>query len=80
MKEYDNLAGLLRLPGVRLLRAKLYHNSGITLEVLAEKSTEDIRNIVSEYIKRENREEIIPQPKEVNCHREVSKMILHANK
>ena len=78
-KEYDSLAGLLRLPGVRLLRAELYYNSGVTLNVLAEKSTEDIRNMVNDYIKRENRKEIPPQPKEVNCHREVAKMILHAS-
>lgn len=78
-KEYDDLAGLLRLPGVRLLRAKLYYNSGISLEVLAEKTTEEIRSMVGDYIKRENREEIIPQPKEVNCHREVARMILHTS-
>lgn len=78
-KEYDDLAGLLRLPGVRILRAKLYLSSGITLKVLAKESTEDIRNMISNYIKRENRKEIIPMPKEVNCHREVAKMILHAN-
>jgi len=77
-KEYEPLSNLLRLPGVRLLRAELYFNSGVTLEVLAEKSTEDIRNMVCDYIQRENRSEITPQPKEVNCHREVAKMILHA--
>lgn len=76
-KEYDNLADLLRLSGVRLLRANLYLNSGVTLEVLAEKSTEDIRNMVSNHIKHNNLTEIVPQPKEVNCHREVAKMILH---
>ena len=80
MKEYDDLAGLLRLPGVRILRAKLYYNSGITLEVLAKKSTEDIRTMVQDYIQCNNREEIVPQIKEVNCHREVAKMILHASK
>ena len=79
MKEYDDLANLLRLPGVRLLRAKLYYNSGVTLEVLSKKSTDDIRNMVSDYIKRENRKEIIPQPKEINCHIEVAKMILHTD-
>ena len=79
IKGYDALAGLLRLPGVRILRAELYLNSGVTLEVLAEKSTEDIRDKVSDYIQRENRSEIIPQPKEVNCHREVAKMILHTD-
>ena len=78
-KEYDGLAGLLRLPGIRVLRALLYYNSGVTLKMLATKSTEDIRSMVSDYIERENRQEIIPQPKEVNCHREVAKMILHAS-
>ena len=76
-KEYDDLAGLLRLPGVRLLRAELYFNSGVTLAALAEKSTESIRDMVRDYIQRENRSEIVPQPKEVNCHRAVAKMILH---
>ena len=78
-KEYDSLADLLRLPGVRALRAKLYYNSGVTLKILAEKSTEDIRAMVCNYIQRNRREEIIPQPKEINCHREVAKMILHAS-
>ena len=76
-KEYDDLSGLLRLPGVRLLRSKLYYYSGVTLAVLAEKSTEDICDMVRDYIRRENRTEIVPKPKEVNCHREVAKMILH---
>lgn len=78
-KEYDTLAGLLRLPGVRILRAELYLNSGVTLEVLAEKSTDDVRNMVHDYIQSENRLEIVPQPKEVNCHREVAIMILHTD-
>lgn len=79
-KEQDVLAGLLRLPGVRLLRAELYWKSGVTLEVLAEKSTEEIRSMVRDYIQRENRVQIAPQPKEVNCHRAVAKMILHTDK
>jgi len=78
-KEYDVLSDLMRLPGVRVLRAELYFNSGVTLETLSEKSTTDIRDMVSEYIHRENRSEIIPQPKEVNCHREVARMILHTD-
>lgn len=79
-KEYDSLSELLRLPGVRLLRAKLYYNSGVTLKVLSKESTENIRAMIYDYIQRNNRTEIVPQPKEVNCHREVAKMILHANK
>ena len=78
-EKYDALAALLRLPGVKLLRAELYFNSGVTLEVLAEKSTEDIRNMVGDYIRREKRPEIIPKPKEVNCHRAAAKMILRTD-
>ena len=79
-KKYNDLSNLLRLTGVRLLRAELYLNSGVMLEVLAEKSTEDIRNMIINYIQREKRLEIVPKQKEVNCHKEVAKMILHTKK
>ena len=78
MPEYDaDIEGLLRLPGVRMLRANLYCHSGVTLKVLAEKSTEEIQEQVRSYIEREHRSEIVPLTKEVNCHREVAKMLLH---
>jgi len=70
---------LLRLPGVRLLRAELFFYSGVTIETLAEKTTDEIRNMIRDYIQRENRTEIVPQPKEVNCHRAVAKMLLRTN-
>lgn len=76
-EKYAALADLLRLPGVRLLRAELYYNSGVTLDVLAEKPTDAIQSMVREYVEREGRLESVPFPKEVNCHREVAKMILH---
>lgn len=75
---YEPLAGLLRLPGVRLLRAELYFHSGVTLQTLAEQSTEAVQAMVRDYVEREHRSEIVPLTKEVNCHREVAKMILHA--
>ena len=75
--EYSALAELMRLPGVRILRAELYCHSGVTLEVLAEKSTDEIRKKVSEYVTRENRNETVPFVKEVNCHRATAEMILH---
>ncbi len=76
--RYDALADLLRLPGVRSLRAELYFHSGVTLRTLAEKPTAEIQTMVREYIAREHRTEIVPLTKEVNCHKEVAKMILHA--
>lgn len=77
-EKYDALSAFLRLPGVRLLRAELYYGSGVTLKILAERTTEEIQSAVRGYIVREGRTEIVPLTKEVNCHREVAKMILHA--
>ena len=78
-EKYDALACLLRLPGVRLLRAGLYFSSGVTLEALAQEPTEKIQSRVRDYVTREGRTEIVPLTKEVNCHKEVAKMILHAS-
>lgn len=76
-EQYALLSQLLRLPGVRILRAELYYNSGITLETLANESAAVIRDRIGQYIRREHRPETVPFAKEVNCHREVAKMILH---
>ena len=75
--EAAALSELLRLPGVKLLRAGVYYHSGVTLNILAEKSTEEIREMVRAYLERENRPETVPFPKEVNCHRAVAQMLLH---
>ena len=75
--ESAALSELLRLPGVKLKRAGVYYHSGVTLRMLAEQSTEEIRDRVRAYLTRENRTETVPFPKEVNCHRAVAKMLLH---
>lgn len=75
--EAAALSQLLRLPGVKSKRAGVYYHSGVTLNILAEKSTEEIREMVRAYLTRENRPETVPFPKEVNCHRAVAKMLLH---
>ena len=75
--EAAALSELLRLPGVKLKRAGVYYHSGVTLRMLAEQSTEEIRDSVRAYLTRENRTETAPFPKEVNCHRAVAKMLLH---
>lgn len=76
-EQYEPLRDLLRLPGVRLLRAELYYHSGVSLQTLASSSTEDIRKTVAAYVAREGRSETVPLPKEVNCHREAAKLFLH---
>ena len=75
--EYAALADLLRLPGVRLLRAELYLRSGVTLETLTAHTTAEIQAMVRAYVEREHRPETVPFPKEINCHRAVARMILH---
>ena len=77
--KYEPLRNLLRLPGVRLLRAELYINSDVSLEVLASSTTEEIQKAVAAYIAREGRSEIVPLTKEVNCHREAAKMFLRGD-
>ena len=77
MKEYAVLYDLLRLPGVRLLRAELYYHSGVNIQMLAEQSTEEIQNMVKRYIEENRRSEIVPLKKEVKTHQAVARMILH---
>lgn len=45
-EKFDTLANLLRLPGVRVLRAELYYSSGLNIESLSCKTTEEIQNTV----------------------------------
>ena len=75
--EATALSELLRLPGVKIKRAGVYYHSGVTLRMLAEQSTEEIREMVRSYLSREHRTETVPFPKEVSCHRAVAKMLLH---
>lgn len=79
-ESYEVLADLLRLPGVRLLRAKLYADSGITLTELAQRPTEEIQETIRRYIETNDRPEIVPFPKEIRCHKAVAQMILHLKK
>lgn len=78
--NYGVLCDLMRLPGVRILRAALYADSGLTVEKIAERSTEEIRSAVCRYIEENGRTETVPLPKEINCHRAVARMIVHLKK
>ena len=76
-KPYDVLADFLRLPGVRLLRAKLYADSGFTTETLVERPAEEIQSIIRRYVEENQRPESVPFLKEIRCHKAVAQMILH---
>ena len=75
--NYGVLCDLVRLPGVRLLRAALYADSRLTVEKIAVLTTEEIRCAVRRYIEENGRTETVPLVKEVNCHRAVARMIVH---
>ncbi len=78
--NYGVPCDLVRLPGVRLLRAALYADSRLTVEKIAVLTTGEIRCAVRRYIEENGRTETVPLPKEVNCHRAVARMIVHLKK
>ena len=59
------------------MRAELYHDSGVSLQTLAEKPAEEIQRMVRDTVEREGRSESVPFLKEIATHREVAKMLLH---
>lgn len=51
--EFVKLSDLARIPGVKSIRARLYHDAGIdTVEKIAELTPEELRLRVTEYIER----------------------------
>ena len=63
--ELVKLSDLARIPGVKGIRARLYHDAGIdTIEKLAEWEPEELREMVAEFVERTGFEGIAPLPAE----------------
>ncbi len=72
--EYTKLADLARIPGVKGIRARLYHDAGIdTVEKMAGMSEEDILQITSDFVSQTGFEGIPPLPAEVRHSIETAK-------
>jgi len=63
--ELVTLSDLARLGGVRSVRARLYHDAGLTTENLATWEPEALRTMLVEWVEKTNFQGIAPLPKEV---------------
>ena len=63
--EYVKLADLARLGAVRSVRARLYHDSGLTPETIATWNAEDLRKMLIVWVNENQFDGIAPLPKEV---------------
>jgi restriction endonuclease Mrr len=63
--EFVKLSDLARLPGVKAIRARLYHDAGIdTLEKMARWDPEAMRLMLIEFVEKTGFDGIAPLPKE----------------
>jgi hypothetical protein len=63
--ELVTLSDLARLGGVRSVRARLYHDAGLTTENLATWEPEDLHAMLVEWVEMNDFQGIAPLPKEV---------------
>jgi hypothetical protein len=63
--ELVKLCDLARLGAVRNVRARLYHDAGLTPEIIATWEPEDLRAILVRWVAENNFDGIAPTPKEV---------------
>jgi len=63
--EFVKLSDLARLPGVKSIRARLYHDAGVdTLEKMARWDPAELRAMLIEFVERTGFDGIAPLPKE----------------
>lgn len=70
------LANLMRLPGVKYIRANLYYLTGFKdFRSFFKYNPQTIQEIISDYIIKNNRNEHVPLLKEIKTHVAVARMI-----
>lgn len=73
--ELVTLSDLARLGGVRRVRARLYHDAGLTPEIIATWEPEALHAMLVDFVERTNFDGIAPQPKEIeNLLRDARKL------
>jgi hypothetical protein len=63
--EFVKLADLTRLGAVRSVRARLYHDAGLTPEIIATWEADELRAMLVEWVQNTGFDGIAPLPKEV---------------
>lgn len=75
------ICNLMRLPGVRWVRAKLYYDCGFTtLDTFSERSAQEIQKEIEKFLQENNRPESLPLLKEISTHKAVAKLICNLDK
>jgi predicted flap endonuclease-1-like 5' DNA nuclease len=63
--ELVKLSDLARIPGIKTVRARLYHDAGVdTVEKMAEWDSEELRAMLFEFVERTGFDGIAPLPGE----------------
>ena len=74
--EFVKLSDLARIPGVKSIRARLYHDAGIdTVEKIAELTPEELQSRIAEYIERTGFNGIATLPAEARHTVETAKKL-----
>jgi hypothetical protein len=63
--EFVKLSDLARLGAVRSVRARLYHDAGLTPDIIAAWEPDQLRAMLVEWVEENNFDGIAPQPREV---------------
>jgi hypothetical protein len=74
--ELVQLSDLARLPGVKGIRARLYHSAGVrSMQAMAEQETETLLRVTAEFVERQHFPGIPPLPKEVSSTIETARRL-----
>jgi hypothetical protein len=63
--EFVKLSDLARLRAVRSVRARLYHDAGLTPEIIAAWEPDELRSMLVDWVEKNGFDGIAPLPKEV---------------
>lgn len=78
VRKLFSLCDLMRLPGVKDVRASLYYDCGYSgLEAFARQTVEGMRRHIARYIAENQVEKSVPFPKELNTQIAAAKVLPH---
>ncbi len=74
--EFVKLSDLARIPGVKNIRARLYHNAGVdTIEKMAKWDPIELRKMLVEFVEKTGFKGVAPMPKEAQCTIETARKL-----
>ncbi len=74
--EFVKLSDLARIPGVKNIRARLYHDAGVdTIEKMAQWNPMELREMLVEFVEKTGFKGVAPMPKEAQCAIETARKL-----